>query len=899
MPDSNWLEATDPTSDVDLRVGFPSVTDNPSGTQAFRAWLRKTTGTSNPTVDIYLYEDGSSVRKIIDALPITSLTGEIVTAEWDASELSDASGVDVECRIYGHASAPTISFIAKGTAAATTDTSMSVGYPAGIQEGDLLILQIGTTDTSNNNVTANLPTDWLFKHGSLVSGSTYLGEGSAVDGKQIIFYRFVPSGGLSGSLAITVATPQTNEATYGQMYAFRGVNPSTPFEGGELQSGSGTTVSMPSVTTTGINRLVVAFYMIGSSTSVANSTGESGGDWTEVAAEDANTTGNDGTIGCQSALLASAGTISGGSFSVTSGGWACRGFALIPLDGNTVEIGALKWMSDVEEVGLTPVTATIGSFIEALRNTEIDQASYHSAMAYKSIDRGSFVESLQNKELTRIGFHESMTTKGLTKSGFIEVSKLNKLTLASYQENIKNMEISSTSFIEYLKLLDITYEDFLESKKTSEISFSSFLESKKTFKLTRTGFIENTGLVLSPVSATLISYLEYLFNKESDLTGYLENSQNKEITRTSYYTSRLTKNLYSNSYIEYLADKSLSYSSFIEFIQDLVVDNINYIEYTKGHSTDSVNYLENINTRKITNTSYLERLKYTKHNLSSYISSLQAIKANYPVFIESLRTFYINQISFYDNLGLILTEITPVLSGFLEYTSQLVNSYPGYMTFVKSLKSTSTGYMISNTGHVMSINSYIELLQSHTPVNTGFIENLNTRLMPNESFFSCEGVVLKVVGSFIENLRLTSTGRTTAYDVLQLISNDFDSYYSFVDRLRIQESGYLSNTQVLIITPDSYLESISSVITELSSDYRTLERLLPVLISYGEALRTIGISEQAYLDYTGYVARFAEFVRIISIALKASKLEDISISKSGLKDIKLQQSKLDDIKVIK
>jgi hypothetical protein len=428
-----------------------------------------------------------------------------------------------------------ITFVNAGTAAATDGTSLAPGYPADMQENDLLILQVGLTDTSDGDTTVTAPADpWK----PIVTA-----EGESVDGKQALFYRRVPAEGLSGTLTVTVATPDTNDAVYARMYAWRGVHLTTPFENGNIgtlvfedtftdtngtelpshtpntgtswtevidtvgtasaqiqsnmckasgeitshglllveapapsspnmavefeiglinesgsggddnvgvpiryqdtnnyygmwigglssgsyrartvekaagtvttkatvnlaaltigdifriemignrfkvyqngveieglsfidtsitaagasglgwgtvldaftgsdisalwgidnfkvyttagpiQTGSGTTVTMPTVTTLGADRVAVAFIMVGSETTMASATGESGGDWTETVAEAASGTGADGTLQVQSAAMASAGTISGGTVTVTTGGWVARGFALVP-----------------------------------------------------------------------------------------------------------------------------------------------------------------------------------------------------------------------------------------------------------------------------------------------------------------------------------------------------------------------------------------------------------------------------------------------------------------------------------------------------------------------------------------------------------------------------------------
>lgn len=103
MP-TNWLTATDPTLATVVRVSFPTPTGSPTtgaGLQTFRALLRKTAGTPNPTVNIELWETsgGSAIATLATGVSITSLTGQVVDATWDATLLGTADGSAVECRI--------------------------------------------------------------------------------------------------------------------------------------------------------------------------------------------------------------------------------------------------------------------------------------------------------------------------------------------------------------------------------------------------------------------------------------------------------------------------------------------------------------------------------------------------------------------------------------------------------------------------------------------------------------------------------------------------------------------------------------------------------------------------------------------------------------------------------
>lgn len=95
-----------PLGDTSALVDFDTPAKNlliGADQQEFRVLVRKTTGT-DPTVDIDLYENGSWVADLVTGTTVTSTTGQIVSATWNASLLADISGADVQCFVYGHSS---------------------------------------------------------------------------------------------------------------------------------------------------------------------------------------------------------------------------------------------------------------------------------------------------------------------------------------------------------------------------------------------------------------------------------------------------------------------------------------------------------------------------------------------------------------------------------------------------------------------------------------------------------------------------------------------------------------------------------------------------------------------------------------------------------------------------
>ena len=71
-----------------------------TGAQSFKIWCRKTAGAPDPTVDVELWEDGNLVATLLNDVSITSTTGQLLTAPWDASDVSaDNDGSLIECRV--------------------------------------------------------------------------------------------------------------------------------------------------------------------------------------------------------------------------------------------------------------------------------------------------------------------------------------------------------------------------------------------------------------------------------------------------------------------------------------------------------------------------------------------------------------------------------------------------------------------------------------------------------------------------------------------------------------------------------------------------------------------------------------------------------------------------------
>jgi len=229
-------------------------------------------------------------------------------------------------------------FVADNTGNAFTGTSHAPSL-GGATIGNLIMIISLQDGTAANNLTFSSATgiealDGTDNTVTTLSGSPFV-VGNPTAARLHIF--------LGRATAATVSPIWTQGADdhYTKIVEFSGVNAGTTqadiLENGSAGGtsanfGTGTTVNAQSVVTLGADRL--AIHVIGINddlTGLAAFAGESGGDWILPAAIFESGTGTDGTIALMTADMPSAGTISGGSDTITSDAWGVCAFALIPV----------------------------------------------------------------------------------------------------------------------------------------------------------------------------------------------------------------------------------------------------------------------------------------------------------------------------------------------------------------------------------------------------------------------------------------------------------------------------------------------------------------------------------------------------------------------------------------
>lgn len=159
--------------------------------------------------------------------------------------------------------------------------------------------------------------------------------GSAATGRQFLWIGRAHAGGADNTFA---GSNSTSEDVYFRGYSFLNVSTGTTLAtviengtAGTANNGAATstTCSDTGVTTLGVDRLAVNFVGLSDDAmGLAVFTGATGGTWTNFQIYE-EASGTDATLAYEDCTLTSAGTINGGSDTITSIGWGVVGFALI------------------------------------------------------------------------------------------------------------------------------------------------------------------------------------------------------------------------------------------------------------------------------------------------------------------------------------------------------------------------------------------------------------------------------------------------------------------------------------------------------------------------------------------------------------------------------------------
>jgi hypothetical protein len=224
----------------------------------------------------------------------------------------------------------------EGVLAGATDAGGAWTYAAGGAVGNVIIFQVLQDGATAGAVTLTATVAIVALDGT-ANAMTYVGAFQVGGTSLAIQHLWVGRISAAGAKSISGGN-STSEDLYMRAYEFNTVSTGTTLAtvienvtaaATTTSEGTSATASDASVTTIGPDRLALNFLAINDDNAFAGFSGESGGPWTNLAGY-ADAGGTDGAVYLSYCQKAAAGTIDGGTGSITdSDAWGVVGFALI------------------------------------------------------------------------------------------------------------------------------------------------------------------------------------------------------------------------------------------------------------------------------------------------------------------------------------------------------------------------------------------------------------------------------------------------------------------------------------------------------------------------------------------------------------------------------------------
>jgi len=240
------------------------------------------------------------------------------------------------------------SFLEAGTGQTDAGGAWALTTGLSVADGNVIIFQLLQDGTTNGAVVMDGVNPALANLAGTTSALTLIPGpnadsswpiGSAATGRQFLWIGRAAGGSTNAGIS---GTNSTSEDLYLRCYEFTNVSTGTTLAtviengtAGNANNGAATstTCSDTAVTTLGADRLACNFVGLSDDLmGLAVFTGMTGGTWGNFQIYE-EASGTDATVAAEFATMATAGTIDGGSDTITSIGWGVVGFALI---GTTV-----------------------------------------------------------------------------------------------------------------------------------------------------------------------------------------------------------------------------------------------------------------------------------------------------------------------------------------------------------------------------------------------------------------------------------------------------------------------------------------------------------------------------------------------------------------------------------
>lgn len=235
-PDTTWLTATDTSIATVLRVSFPTPSNTITGSQEFRARVRRVGGTDNPPVNLELWINGASTLVGPNVTVVNSTDGELISWTWDAGT-HDATAV--ECRVNSPSTGgkPATRATCEIEAIEWNATIQDAGPPgaisnlAGVSGGATSAILSWTKPTTGSTasyrifrdtVLVGTTTDVKYRDTGLVAGTAYsytvqpfndLGDGPVSAAVSVTPVEFSMNDSLEGAEGVVADSTNTTAST--------------------------------------------------------------------------------------------------------------------------------------------------------------------------------------------------------------------------------------------------------------------------------------------------------------------------------------------------------------------------------------------------------------------------------------------------------------------------------------------------------------------------------------------------------------------------------------------------------------------------------------------------------------------------------------------------------------
>lgn len=295
-----------------------------------------------------------------------------------------------------------------GAGAVGTGAGLIVGFPAsGNAVGDFVIVHILQDGTAAQTPSATGLGTIVENLAGTDDALTFIGTFTTGSVRHHLWCGRITSTLANGA---TTSWSIGSEDCYGRIYTFSNVNTGTTLNdvmenssagGTATSNGVSTGIADAAVVTLGADRLALNFVGVNDDNAVAAFTGMSGGTWAEAVAEYATATGTDACIQLQTAAMASAGTIDGGSYTMlASDAWGVVGFALIGTTSGGTPIAGTDTATVADVAAVSAELAGSDTVAAAEQAPQIALASADSAAAAEAASVVATVDVVASDAVT-------------------------------------------------------------------------------------------------------------------------------------------------------------------------------------------------------------------------------------------------------------------------------------------------------------------------------------------------------------------------------------------------------------------------------------------------------------------------------------------------------------------